>query len=68
MGTSEMAYFPPVGDRQDAAVYVDQCTWKLPFLTVLVLVHLLPHLATGPLRKVGLGLGDELSKAFAVQA
>lgn len=68
VGTSELAYFPPVGDRQDAAVYVDQCTWKPPFLTVLVLIHLLPPLATGLLRKVDLGLGDELSKAFAGQA
>ena len=63
-----MVYFPPVGDRQDAAVYVDQFPRKLPFLTVLVLIHLLPHLGTGPLKKVGLGLGDDLSEAFAVQA
>lgn len=68
VGTREMAYFPPVGDRQNAAVCVYQCPWKLPFLTVLVLIHLLPHHGTGSLKKVGLGLGDDLSKAFVVQA
>lgn len=62
VGASEMMASPPVGGGQDAAVCIS-APGSCLFITVLVLIHLLPHLGTGPLKKVGLGLGDDLSKA-----